>query len=476
MLLDSIAASFSRPGVERARSFTRFRETYNRVFANEKKLPPAEEIKAIHDRLASTDLDRLGERGRQQLGKTRTPSKETKEAWEALKAAAPALDCLTNLDELLRQSRPRTSDPWPLFFSTRPLGAPEVSLLDPKAQKNLGRLCRWLGCLRGNHTTHEATATPAANVISVGWRGAPAKPRVAITSYLTTPEAWKSRVRGRPLLSLERFKSLIRLVRETSKLEPRPHYVVFPELSIPREWVMEVAGSLQRSGISLIAGVEYEVSKAKAVRQCHNPAFLILRTTDLGYTGYRLIRQDKTIPAPGEEQELWRISKLTLRPKVNFDYGFNSEPDSPRPIFKHGQLHFGLLICNELTNIDYRSKFRGQIDALFVLEWNQDLKSFAPLVEAAALDIHCYVVQVNNRLHGDSRIRVPAKRDWERDVVRLQGGLNDYQVVGEINIKALRDFQSDARSSLDDDAPFKPVPTGFVISGSRSKNSLLDND
>jgi predicted amidohydrolase len=348
-------------------------------------------------------------------------------------------------------------------------------LLDSKTQTKLNRLCRWLECIRGSHT---AAITPDSNngIISVGWRGAPTKPRIAITSFLTKPEAWMGRVRGRPLLSFDRFKALLRLVRETSNLEPRPHYVVFPELSIPREWVMEIAGSLQRSGISLIAGVEYEVSITRLGRRCHNPAFMLLRTTDLGYTGYRLIRQDKTIPAPAEEQELWRVSKLKLKPKANFDYGFYSEPNYPRPVFKHGNLHFGILICNELTNIDFRAKFRGQIDALFVLEWNQDLKSFAPLVEAAALDIHCYVIQVNNRLHGDSRIRVPAKKDWERDIVRLQGGLNDYQVVGEIDIKTLRDFQSDFRSSLDEEAPFKPVPTGFVISDSRNENQLIDND
>jgi hypothetical protein len=127
MLLDSIAASFSRPGVERMDSFKRFRDTYNRVFANEMKLPPATTIRTLHDQLAATDLDRLGQRGRQQIGKSTPPSAATKEAWEALKKAAPALDCLTNLDELIRQSSSRSVSPWPLFFSTRPLGAPEIN-------------------------------------------------------------------------------------------------------------------------------------------------------------------------------------------------------------------------------------------------------------------------------------------------------------------------------------------------------------
>lgn len=86
---------------------------------------------------------------------------------------------------------------------------------------------------------------------------------------------------------------------------------------------------------------------------------------------------------------------------------------------------------------------------------------------------HCFVIQVNNREYGDSRIRVPAKNDWERDVVRLQGGENDYVVVGELDISALRGFQSRHRSQIGEAAKFKPVPTGFRMSRSRSNNFFL---
>ena len=104
------------------------------------------------------------------------------------------------------------------------------------------------------------------------------------------------------------------------------------------------------------------------------------------------------------------------------------------------------------------------VDALFVPEWNQDTETFNALVESAALDIHAYVIQCNDRQYGDSRIRAPYKDSWKRDVLKVKGGITDYCVIGEIDIQALRRFQSSHRSPT---GPFKPVPDGFKISKTR---------
>ena len=128
------------------------------------------------------------------------------------------------------------------------------------------------------------------------------------------------------------------------------------------------------------------------------------------------------------------------------------------PIIQHGDFRFAVLICSELTNIKYRADLRGKIDALFVPEWNQDTESFNALVESAALDIHAYIIQCNDRQYGDSRIRAPFKDSWHRDILRVKGGITDYCVIGEIDINALRKFQSHYSSP---ERPFKPVPDGF---------------
>ena len=119
-----------------------------------------------------------------------------------------------------------------------------------------------------------------------------------------------------------------------------------------------------------------------------------------------------------------------------------------------------MLVCSELSNIAYRSALRGRIDAILVPEWNQDTETFNDLVKSAAMDIHAYIVQCNDRQYGDSRIRAPYKDSWKRDLVRIKGGKNDYFVIGEIDIRSLRQFQSSHRSPI---GPFKPVPDGFDI-------------
>ena len=60
----------------------------------------------------------------------------------------------------------------------------------------------------------------------------------------------------------------------------------------------------------------------------------------------------------------------------------------------------------------------------------------------------------------DSRIRAPFKDSWKRDVLRVKDGVADYCVIGEIDVQALRQFQSSHRSL---GKPFKPVPGGFEI-------------
>lgn len=46
----------------------------------------------------------------------------------------------------------------------------------------------------------------------------------------------------------------------------------------------------------------------------------------------------------------------------------------------------------------------------------------------------------------------------------LSGSINDYLIIGEIDMQALRQFQSSHRSPI---SPFKPLPDGFVSSHAR---------
>lgn len=69
-------------------------------------------------------------------------------------------------------------------------------------------------------------------------------------------------------------------------------------------------------------------------------------------------------------------------------------------------------------------------------------------------------IHFNHRQARDSRIRTAFKDGRKHDMLRVKGGVTDYCVIGEIDIQALRQFQSSHRSP---GKPFNPVPDGFEI-------------
>jgi hypothetical protein len=217
---------------------------------------------------------------------------------------------------------------------------------------------------------------------------------------------------------------------------------------------MGIARKLAQNGVSLIGGVEYY--KEPRRNTWRNDAMVALCTRWPGYASSVVFMQPKLDPAHDERKSLKKLKERLYAPR---------DRASSLPVYVHGGLCFGIILCSDLTNIGNRAHFQGHVDALFVLEWNPDVRTFSFLVESAAHDVHAFVVQVNNRRYGDSRIRVPYKIEHKRDLVRVKGGDVDYYVVGQIDYHPLRKFQRQSRSGGSDE--FKPVPIGFAMSSRR---------
>ncbi|WP_041524014.1 RNA-dependent RNA polymerase family protein [Gilvimarinus agarilyticus] len=279
---------------------------------------------------------------------------------------------------------------------------------------------------------------------------------VALTNLRTEDSDWAATACNKPNLSRKRYQKISKLVNDVLKLNPRPDYVLFPELSIPLRWLNSIAARLSAAGISLIAGTEYRHSEGNKIL---SEAALVLADNRLGYPTFVKIRQPKLEPAVGEDKEL----------TVKFGKEWDLSKKSPKPIYIHNGVNFGVMVCSELQNSKARIRFQGAVDALMVLSWNRDLDTFASLVESAALDVHTYTILVNNRKYGDSRVRSPAKEGFLRDIARLRGGDNDFVVAATLDIAALRAFQSRAKRWPEEGDKFKPVPEGFRILGDRRK-------
>lgn len=346
--------------------------------------------------------------------------------------------------------------PHGVLFATRPFNLPELFILNDRAYVESGRAAMRSVVLavRGFNLGDKAPVFDKHRVLQIPDGEAPKKYSIAVSSWKTRLDSWVSSVMCQRDPDADRYARLCRLLDGVIAQPHQSRYLILPELALPAHWFIRIARKLQGRGISLITGIEYLHATKSRVR---NQVWASLSHEGLGFPSLMVYRQDKQRPALHEEQELHRLNGLKLQPENEW------KGDIP-PIVQHGDFRFSLLVCSELTNISYRAALRGKVDALFVPEWNQDTETFNALVESAALDMHAYIIQCNDRQYGDSRIRAPFKESWKRDVLRVKGGVTDYCVIGEIDVKVLRQFQSSSRSP---GTTFKPVPDGFEIAYSR---------
>lgn len=348
---------------------------------------------------------------------------------------------------------------WPaLTFPTRPLRIDEIGLVapavlsDPVLFRNVIRFLRGAEVVRGGSLGFESKGRDSQLNYFVA-SGLPKKRvLVAVTSLKTTDVQWAAAANGKQDRSASRYAAFNGLINRILREPTRPDYIVMPELSIPLRWALRAARKLASNGISLLAGVEYH--RDRVTRKLRNDCLVSLTTYWPGYASSIVVLQPKFEPAHGERLQLKEL--LGKRGVLSVPTGAKAMPT----LYAHRGFYFSLLICSDLTNISHRHDLRGEVDALFALEWNPDTKTFASLVEATANDLHAYVIQANNRQYGDSRIRAPANLDYARDVVQVKGGVSDYYVLGEIDYERLRLEQRRTVKT----PQFKPVPIGFAIS------------
>lgn len=339
-----------------------------------------------------------------------------------------------------------------LSFATRPFNLPELYVIAQKVceachQDDLKDVVQ---ALRGFTPSEKMPKyNDKEDLLLIPDGKTPARFPIAVSSWRTSMESWAAAVTRRDdPQGRNRYERLTRLLNGVISNPKGTRYLILPELAMPVRWFMRFAYKLHGRGISLITGIEYLHARKARVR---NQVWAALSHDGLGFPSLMIFQQDKQRPALHEEQELHRIAGLKMEPAKRW---------RTPSIVQHGDFRFALLVCSELTNISYLAALRGKVDALFVPEWNQDTETFNALVESAALDVHAYIIQCNDRQYGDSRIRAPFRDSWKRDVLRVKGGVTDYCVIGEIDIQALRQFQSSHRSP---NKPFKPVPDGFEI-------------
>ena len=105
---------------------------------------------------------------------------------------------------------------------------------------------------------------------------------------------------------------------------------------------------------------------------------------------------------------------------------------------------------------------KGKVDFIVGTEFNRDINYFSNIVESAARDLHCYVVQVNDSRYGDSRIVYPSKTE-KMNPLQIKGGENLTFLTMKLDLKSLRVHQRKRYGLQKDSDEFKPTPPDFDV-------------
>lgn len=222
------------------------------------------------------------------------------------------------------------------------------------------------------------------------------------------------------------YKRQIFKVLNDSKKHKDTHFIVFPELSIPIDWLTDLIFYCKNYNKSIIFGMSYIFQKTCNGCFARNIVGAINYYKDKGtYNQAKVILKEKNF-YPYEE-----------RAKLN-EYGLCCK-DSTSPFYyvvKFRGIKYSFMVCFELTDIASRSSLKNHIDNLFVPVLNKDTSYFSNIVNSTARDLYCYVSMANTSRFGDSRITGPFD-SVHKDIVQIKGGDNAFCIIGKVDIKGL---------------------------------------
>jgi len=259
--------------------------------------------------------------------------------------------------------------------------------------------------------------------------------------------------KGKPNLSRARLTALSNLLNSISSHRTdngkKIDVVVFPEVCIPHSWEAMLTTWARRHNIGVIAGLEHWVDHAEEAR---NEVLAALPySTSNKKTTCIPMRRLKKFYSP---EEIFVLEGNYLK--------VPSTENTLFQLFHWRGASFAIYNCYELASLEHRGIFKGKVDFIICTEFNRDTNYFSNIVESAARDIHCYVIQVNDSKFGDSRIISPSNSNI-MNPVRIKGGDNLTFLTTSIDLEALRNHQSKRYSLQKSSELFKPTPPGLRV-------------
>lgn len=274
--------------------------------------------------------------------------------------------------------------------------------------------------------------------------------KVGVANFNIKSEIFTAKYIRQPIIDSTRKQELIKILNQA--ITENVDLVVLPECSIPFSWLYWIVNFAHNKQIGLVFGLEHVISKQN---KAYNLMVTLLPVQLKKYHSLFVDIRVKKHYSPEEE----RILK---------GYGYEIPKNiNNQVIYNWNHIHFTAFNCFELADINDRAKFKSKVDLVVACEYNKDTKYFSNIVESSARDLHCYFIQSNSAHYGDSRIYQPSSSNYS-DILKIKGGENSTLLVGNINIKKLREFQNTEYELQRSDKSFKPTPPDY------NKNNLKE--
>lgn len=278
------------------------------------------------------------------------------------------------------------------------------------------------------------------------------KLRIGIVNSKTLLNHSISSMKDKPILNYRRFDEINHILNESLSRQ-KSDIIIFPEISIPYQWLPHLTSFSKKNNVAIICGLEHICNDKKEVL---NYVATILPFKYLNYSNAFVDFRLKKDYSPGEIKE--------IEGRVGFKVPYIKMKNEKLRLYQWNNNWFSVFNCFELADIRKRAIFRGKVDFVITVEYNRDINYFSNITDSIARDIHAYIIQVNTSEFGDSRITQPSDT-ITKDILKIKGGDNVSLITGSINIKELREFQKLNYTLQEGNKNFKFTPPNFKMFG-----------
>lgn len=282
--------------------------------------------------------------------------------------------------------------------------------------------------------------------------------RIGIVNWKIEQTDLIKSILGQPNKTHHRREKLFDVLNYSTKKSVE--MLVFPETSIPVEWLPLLADHAVRNNCAIIGGLEFYVTPSKGKSnekdylegmEAYNLSFNIFPMKMRCYDTAAFVMRKKNYYAPSEQQLLAAYHKT--EPNVEPMYH----------LIHWRKAYFSTYNCFELSNISDRAIFKSKVDFIVAIEYNRDIHYFANITESWTRDLHCFIVQTNSSDYGDTKVVQPTK-NIHMDVMKIKGGDFPIVMITTLHIDELRKYhRQDVRGQLNEKSSpfFKPTPACY---------------